>query len=232
MGTFCAHTCLQEASKKSTRVGFEIRTKSWPKSQKIQIFTVLTPPTLAKSATKLDSIKKLTKGLFLISPIPGRMQKFREIVCADREKGIRIFSGFIYVTTTRTGQGPYPALNDNECTNSDHLEVISGPWGPRLPCQEFGLWPGVPLKSTESFFITTFCYDFYQAVPFGHWQLVLLDIFLRISSLLLFENVKKQEGTSVKPLAAWEGMLWGMPHITCPQKIFKKKLQVRKSKNF
>ena len=100
---------------------FEIRTKSWPKSQKIQIFTVLTPPTLAKSATKLDSIKKLTKGLFLISPIPGRMQKFREIVCADREKGIRIFSGFIYVTTTRTGQGPYPALNDNECTNSDHL---------------------------------------------------------------------------------------------------------------
>ena len=123
LGTFCAQTCLQEAFKKGTRVGFEIRNKSWPKSQKIQIFTVLTPPTLAKSATKLDSIKKLTKGLFLISPIPGRMQKFREIVCADREKGIRIFSGFIYVTTTRTGQGPYPALNDNECTNSDHLDV-------------------------------------------------------------------------------------------------------------
>ena len=127
MGTFCAQTCLPEASKKGTRVGFEIRTKNWPKSQKIQIFTVLTPPTLAKSATKLDSIKKLTKGLFLISPIPGCMQKFREIVCADREKGIRIFSGFIYVTTTRTGQGPYPALNDNECTNSDHLGGRRGP---------------------------------------------------------------------------------------------------------
>ena len=131
LGTFCAHTCLQEAFKKGIRVGLEIRTKSWPKSQKIQIFTVLTPPTLAKSATKLDSIKKLTKGLFLISPIPGRMQKFREIVCADREKGIRIFSGFIYVTTTRTGQGPYPALNDNECTNSDHLG------GRRGHCQVF-----------------------------------------------------------------------------------------------
>ena len=121
--TFCAQACLQEASKKGTRVGFEIRTKNWPKRQEFQNLTILTPPTLAKSATKLDSIKKLTKGLFLISPIPGRMQKFREIVCADREKGIRIFSGFIYVTTTRTGQGPYPALNDNECTNSDHLDV-------------------------------------------------------------------------------------------------------------
>ena len=27
----------------------------------------------------------------------------------------------IYGTTTRTGQGPYPALPDNECKNSDHL---------------------------------------------------------------------------------------------------------------
>ena len=31
----------------------------------------------------------------------------------------------IYGTTTRTGQGPYPALPDNECKNSDHL-ALSG----------------------------------------------------------------------------------------------------------
>ena len=224
LGTFCAQTCLQEASKKGTRVGFEIRTKKWPKSQKIQIFTILTPPTLAKSATKLDSIKKLTKGLFLISPIPGRMQKFREIVCADREKGIRIFSGFIYVTTTRTGQGPYPALNDNECTNSDHLVVFSGPWGPRLPCQEFGLWSGVPPVMRRIFIISKVCYDFYLAVPFGHWQLAMLQVFF---SSDCSSRMWKTGGTSVKPLAACEGMLWGKPHITCPQKIFEK---IRSSK--
>ena len=165
MGTFCAQTCLQEASKKGTGVGFEIPTKSWPKSQKFQIFTVLTPPTLAKSATKLDSIKKLTKGLFLISPIPGRMQKFREIVCADREKGIRIFSGFIYVTTTRTGQGPYPALNDNECTNSDHLGGRRGP-GSGV-CPESGVF-NLVCSVFESFdSLSTFAR--YLAVPFGHW---------------------------------------------------------------
>ena len=47
---------------------------------------------------------------------------------------------------------------------------------------------------------------------------------------LLFENVKKTGGggTSVKPLAACEGMLWGKPHITCPQKIFEK---IRSAKN-
>ena len=176
LGTFCAHTCLQEAFKKGIRVGLEIRTKSWPKSQKTQIFTVLTPPTLAKSATKLDSIKKLTKGLFLISPIPGRMQKFREIVCADREKGIRIFSGFIYVTTTRTGQGPYPALNDNECTNSDHLGGRRGQEQVFALNQEFSTWY-VPLECFESlllFFIviwqcpsgTLFVHDIYNFTHF------------------------------------------------------------------
>ena len=158
------------------------------------------------------------------------MQKFTTFYQAGFEN-VQNFS--IFTCMFSSGWGPYPNLKVLLCEKMhDHLESLVAPDGPRLPCQEFGLWPGVPLKSTESFFITTFCYDFYQAVPFGHWQLVLIHIFLRISSLLLFENVKKQEGTSVKPLAAWEGMLWGMPHITCPQKFFFKKLQVRKSKNF
>ena len=179
LGTFCAQTCLQEASKKGSSVGFEIRTKSWPKSQKIQIFTVLTPPTLAKSATKLDSIKKLTKGLFLILPIPGRMQKFKEIVCADREKGIRIFSGFIYVTTTRTGQGPYPALNDNECTNSDHLG------GRRGQRQELVLNQALSAQFVRKFecFYSLSAFDRYLAMPFGHciwWLHITVQFFFSL----------------------------------------------------
>ena len=185
LGTFCAHTCLQEAFKKGIRVGLEIRTKSWPKSQKIQIFTVLTPPTLAKSATKLDSIKKLTKGLFLISPIPGRMQKFREIVCADREKGIRIFSGFIYVTTTRTGQGPYPALNDNECTNSDHLGGRRGPGS--------GVGPDSGVCSSICSVIWVFLHSYYICSLSGS-ALRALNLVITLYNSVFFQFIRSSRG--------------------------------------
>ena len=106
------------------------------------------------------------------------------------------------------------------------------PDGPRLPCQEFGLWPGVPLKSTESFFITTFCYDFYQAVPFGHWQLVLLHIFLRISSLLLFENVKKTGGNECEASGSLRGHVVGHAPHNMPSKYFLKKITSSKIEKF
>ena len=219
LGTFCAQTCLQEASKKGSSVGFEIRTKSWPKSQKIQIFTVLTPPTLAKSATKLDSIKKLTKGLFLILPIPGRMQKFKEIVCADREKGIRIFSGFIYVTTTRTGQGPYPALNDNECTNSDHLGGRRGP--------QSGVGPDSGVCNLVSF-RCTFFHHFVCLIVI--WQChsgtgYVNDNFHMHSIFFFFPFVPSNKGTGTVNLSNFSFSVWAFcgvrPHKKCSQKFWK-----------
>ena len=217
LSTFCAQTCLQEASKKCTRVGFEIRTKSWPKSQKIQIFTVLTPPTLAKSATKLDSIKKLTKGLFLISPIPGRMQKFREIVCADREKGIRIFSGFIYVTTTRTGQGPYPALNDNECTNSDHLGGRRGQEQVLVLIQEFAFY----FHSVVLFFIILCLIVICQCPSVTGY---VSDTFICIQ-FSFFPFVPSNKGTGTVNLSNFSFSVWAFcgvrPHKKCSQKFWK-----------
>ena len=71
------------------------------------------PPNLVKSQWRSASIKKVTKGLFIFSPIHGRMQKIRKsywIVFENMHGGP---GPVIYGTTTRTGQGPYPALPDN-----------------------------------------------------------------------------------------------------------------------
>ena len=72
----------------------------------------------------------------------------------------------IYGTTTRTGQGPYPALPDNECKNSDHLESLVAPL--RATC----FWLLVPIIS-----LLRICCAFRAhadqsilAVPFGHSQ--------------------------------------------------------------
>ena len=43
------------------------------------------PPNLVKSQWRSDSIKKVTKGLFIFSPIHGRMQKIRKIYPEDFE---------------------------------------------------------------------------------------------------------------------------------------------------
>ena len=80
------------------------------------------PPNLLKSQWRSASIKKVTKGLLIFSPIHGRMQKIRKSYWIDFENMHGGPGPVIYGTTTRTGQGPYPALNDNECTNSDHQE--------------------------------------------------------------------------------------------------------------
>ena len=85
------------------------------------------PPNLLKSQWRSASIKKVTKGLLIFSPIHGRMQKIRKsywIVFENMHGGP---GPVIYGTTTRTGQGPYPALPDNECTYSDHLGGRRGP---------------------------------------------------------------------------------------------------------
>ena len=71
------------------------------------------PPNLLKSQWRSASIKKVTKGLLIFSPIHGRMQKIRKsywIVFENMHGGP---GPVIYGTTTRTGQGPYPALPDN-----------------------------------------------------------------------------------------------------------------------
>ena len=71
------------------------------------------PPNLLKSQWRSASIKKVTKGLLIFSPIQGRMQKIRKsywIVFENMHGGP---GPVIYGTTTRTGQGPYPALPDN-----------------------------------------------------------------------------------------------------------------------
>ena len=87
------------------------------------------PPNLLKSQWRSASIKKVTKGLLIFSPIHGRMQKIRKsywIVFENMHGGP---GPVIYGTTTRTGQGPYPALPDNECKNSDHLVAGVAPLG-------------------------------------------------------------------------------------------------------
>ena len=70
------------------------------------------PPNLFKSQWRSASIKKVTKRLLIFSPIHGRMQKIRKsywIVFENMHGGP---GPVIYGTTTRTGQGPYPALPD------------------------------------------------------------------------------------------------------------------------
>ena len=70
------------------------------------------PPNLLKSQWRSASIKKVTKGLLIFSPIHGRMQKIRKSYRIVFENMHRRPAPVIYVTTTRTGQGPYPALPD------------------------------------------------------------------------------------------------------------------------
>ena len=72
----------------------------------------LDPPNLVKSQWRSDSIKKVTKRLFIFSPIYGRMQKFRKSYWIVFENMPGAQGPVIYGTTTRTGQGPYPALPD------------------------------------------------------------------------------------------------------------------------
>ena len=91
------------------------------------------PPNLSKSATTRISIEKCHKEKVIFSPIHGRMQKFRKSYWIVFENMPGAQGPVIYGTTTRTGQGPYPALPDKLCKYSDHLEVISGPWGPLFP---------------------------------------------------------------------------------------------------
>ena len=70
------------------------------------------PPNLSKSATTRSLIKKCHKEKVIFSPIQGRMQKIRKsywIVFENMHGGP---GPVIYGTTTRTGQGPYPALPD------------------------------------------------------------------------------------------------------------------------
>ena len=70
------------------------------------------PPNLSKSATTRSSIKKCHKEKVIFSPIQGRMQKIRKSYRIVFENMHRRPGPVIYVTTTRTGQGPYPALPD------------------------------------------------------------------------------------------------------------------------
>ena len=125
----------------------------------------LTPPNLLKSQWRSASIKKVTKGLLIFSPIHGRMQKNRKsywIVFENMHGGP---GPVIYGTTTRTGQGPYPALPDNECKNSDHLGGRRGP-GSGV-CPESGVFKLV--CSIFNFFDSLCTFARYLAVPFGHW---------------------------------------------------------------
>ena len=71
----------------------------------------------------------------------------------------------IYGTTTRTGQGPYPALPDNECKNSDHLGGRRGPTAGVGP--ESGAFSSICYVFECFKIVSTF--DRYLAVPFGHW---------------------------------------------------------------
>ena len=136
---------------------------------------IFDPPNLSKRSTKSDSRAKVTKGLFIFSPKHGRMQKFTTFYQAGFEN-VQNFS--IFTCMFSSGWGPYPNLKVLLCEKMhDHLVVFSGPWGPRLPCQEFGLWFGVPPVMRRIFIISKVCYDFYLAVPFGHWQLALLQVF-------------------------------------------------------
>ena len=74
--------------------------------------SIFDPPNLSKSATTRSSIKKCHKEKVIFSPIQGRMQKFRKSYRIVFENMHRRPAPVIYVTTTRTGQGPYPALTD------------------------------------------------------------------------------------------------------------------------
>ena len=146
------------------------------------------------------------------------MQKFREIVCADREKGIRIFSGFIYVTTTRTGQGPYPALNDNECTNSDHLGGRRGP--------QSGVGPDSGVCNLVSFRYTFFI-NFYVWSLSGS-ALGALDMLMTLSyafNFLFFPFVPSNKGTGTVNLSNFSFSVWAFcgvrPHKKCSQKFWK-----------
>ena len=74
--------------------------------------SIFDPPNPSKSATMRSSIKKCHKEKVIFSPIQGRMQKIRKsywIVFENMHGGP---GPVIYGTTTRTGQGPYPALPD------------------------------------------------------------------------------------------------------------------------
>ena len=180
---------------------------------------IFDPPNLSKRSTKSDSRAKVTKGLFIFSPKHGRMQKFTTFYQAGFEN-VQNFS--IFTCMFSSGWGPYPNLKVLLCEKMhDHLEVISGPWWATSSKSGVSLLVRRSCSAIRRIFnISKVWYDFYLAVPFGHWHLALLQVFF---FRLLFENVKKQGGTSVRPLASWEGMLWGKPHISCPQRIFEKK---------
>ena len=89
---------------------------SYKKRDFLAIFikkSIFDPPNLSKSATTRSSIKKCHKEKVIFSQIHGRMQKIRKsywIVFENMHGGP---GPVIYGTTTRTGQGPYPALPDN-----------------------------------------------------------------------------------------------------------------------
>ena len=87
------------------------------------------PPNLSKSATTRISIEKCHKEKVIFSPIHGRMQKFRKSYWIVFENMPGAQGPVIYGTTTRTGQGPYPALPDKLCKNSDHLASLVAPEG-------------------------------------------------------------------------------------------------------
>ena len=151
---------------------------------------IFDPPNLSKRSTKSDSRAKVTKGLIIFSPKHGRMQKIRTFYQAGFEN-VQNFS--IFTCMFSSGWGPYPNLKVLLCEKMhDHLVVISGPWGPRLQNQAFRLWSGVPPVSRCIFIISKVCYDFYLAVPFGHWQLALLQVFFLPTALR--ECEKKQGG--------------------------------------
>ena len=124
------------------------------------------PPNLSKNATTRSSIKKCHKEKVIFSPIHGRMQKIRKSYWIVFENMPGAQGPVIYGTTTRTGQGPYPALPDKLCKNSDHLESLVAPL--RATC----FWLLVPIIS-----LLRICCAFRAhadksilAVPFGHCQ--------------------------------------------------------------
>ena len=125
---------------------------------------IFDPPNLSKRSTKSDSRAKVTKGLFIFSQKHGRMQKFTTFYQAGFEN-VQNFS--IFTCMFSSGWGPYPNLKVLLCEKMhDHLEVISGPWGPRLPLVCSFRTHDTLVRITV-FILLFICY---LAVPFGHYQ--------------------------------------------------------------
>ena len=126
----------------------------WAKSRhlwtKFNIFWFLTPPNLARSPLRSDSIKILTKGLLHYSRKGVRMPKFRNFYRASPEIST-FFSLFSYSVSWQGRRGPFPWLEDCECKRA------RPPRGQAWPKAGVCLWSDVGLLIVSGFLSFLWC---------------------------------------------------------------------------